>query len=136
MKKIILLALVCTGFVVTTPFTAQALKSARASIWSQICRWLSTIAPKIATTNIETTSIVITKIATTSTIAIKIAILQGRGFANASFQFITATVTILLPFGTLREQRGCANGSGLVRGTKTIVAMPNVLPTGWSDVGI
>ena len=126
MKKIILLALVCTGFVVTTPFTAQALKSARASIWSQICRWLSTIAPKIATTNIETTSIVITKIA----------ILQGRGFANASFQFITATVMILLPFGTLREQRGCANGSGLVRGTKTIVAMPNVLPTGWSDVGI
>ncbi|WP_310482470.1 hypothetical protein [Chamaesiphon sp. VAR_48_metabat_403] len=27
MKKIILLALVCTGFVVTTPFTAQALDS-------------------------------------------------------------------------------------------------------------
>jgi hypothetical protein len=78
---------------------------------------------------------VITKIATTSTIAIKIAILQGRGFANASFLFIIATVTILLPFGTLREQRGCANGSGLLRGTTIIVAMPNVLLTDWSGVG-
>ncbi|WP_310426082.1 hypothetical protein [Chamaesiphon sp. VAR_48_metabat_135_sub] len=31
MKKIILLALVCTGFVVTTPFTAQALDSEKIS---------------------------------------------------------------------------------------------------------
>ncbi|PHM06756.1 hypothetical protein CK516_31455, partial [Nostoc sp. 'Peltigera malacea cyanobiont' DB3992] len=31
MKKIILLALVCTGFVVTTPFTAQALNSEKIS---------------------------------------------------------------------------------------------------------
>jgi hypothetical protein len=31
MKKIILLALVCTGFVVTTPFTADALDSERIS---------------------------------------------------------------------------------------------------------
>ncbi|WP_310486427.1 hypothetical protein [Chamaesiphon sp. VAR_69_metabat_338] len=31
MKKLILLALVCTGFVVTTPFTAQALNSKKIS---------------------------------------------------------------------------------------------------------
>ena len=75
--------------------------------------WIQEKSPSTIATKIATTKIVTTKIVTTEMVATKVAI--------GCLLFITGAATI--------------NG-GFLTVTKTIVAMPNVLPTDWSGVDI